>query len=266
MKWRSVGSILGASALSVSCLSCTQASVDCTVGHAGSENGYAAKYTLTKDPLPACAAKPGFLKKGDILGLETYHPRASGGGEKGQKPDFEKTLVAISADSLGNLLAGRTADPTPGHTPYALGEFASVEPKGGFCAVHSMKPAEQHLPEHTTTEGETVPATRVRYDWRNVRVYVTPDAPGTQLSADLTYTENDCSADYHVVGVWPAVDCEATGADGKGTGKPDEAKCKPDDPEHGRMTGSGINPDFPVACDADLLLCVLQGEPPALKR
>jgi hypothetical protein len=39
------------------------------------------------------------------------------------------------------------------------------------------------------------------------------------------------------------------------------------DPAAGRATGSGINPDLKerVACDPDILLCVLTAPPDALK-
>lgn len=41
---------------------------------------------------------------------------------------------------------------------------------------------------------------------------------------------------------------------------PDDALCSPNgDPAMGRPYGSGINPDFAVQCDPELLLCVLTG-------
>jgi hypothetical protein len=46
----------------------------------------------------------------------------------------------------------------------------------------------------------------------------------------------------------------------------DENLCSPyADPAMGRATGSGLNPDFAVRCDPDLLLCVLSKEPPSTR-
>ena len=45
---------------------------------------------------------------------------------------------------------------------------------------------------------------------------------------------------------------------------PDNSACCPNpDPIGGRASGSGINPDFPVKCDPDLLLCVLDTADPS---
>ncbi len=87
---------------------------------------------------------------------------------------------------------------------------------------------------------------------------------GTQFSGHLRYTEDSCSAEYNVAGVWPSVFCgvDKEVDDGMGGTKtvtvPEASLCCPSaDPLGGRITGSGINPDFPMKCDPDLLLCVL---------
>ena len=104
------------------------------------------------------------------------------------------------------------------------------------------------------------PATSVKYEWSNVRVYDTAAATGTQFTADLAYTQDGCTAQYHVFAVYPAVSCDA------GDGTPNEALCSSEaNPDAGMATGSGISPDVPITCDPDLLLCVLTKEPPASK-
>jgi hypothetical protein len=114
------------------------------------------------------------------------------------------------------------------------------------------------------------------------------------FSADVTVTQNitddmgqpvSCTLDYHAVGLYPAIDCTAPvyklGADGKPEvdmdGNPvvekyqaDPTLCSPDaDPDNGRPTGSGINPDVKTKCVAFVpdaqFYCVLDGEPPAFK-
>ena len=123
-----------------------------------------------------------------------------------------------------------------------------------------------------------VPALSVKYTWTNVRFYNTPASPGTQLVADLNYTRTEgqadggagspCTAQYHVVGLWPAVDCTADDLpDGGPPPEPtDVTKCSPDpDNSKNRPTGSGISPDLATKCDENLHLCVLQREPPSFK-
>ena len=148
------------------------------------------------------------------------------------------------------------------------------------------------------------PAVDVSYTFSNVKVYVTAGAYGTQLAADLTYTKGECTARYQVTAVYPAVYCgveESTAAPGEpmdgGMMEPAEdaaalqdadqsdvfvpaADCEPPpgpqvpddslcsavaDPEQGRDIGSGINPDFAVQCDPELLYCVLSSAPPSLR-
>jgi hypothetical protein len=100
-------------------------------------------------------------------------------------------------------------------------------------------------------------AQNITYEWSNLRIYNTPEIPGTQFVAELRYTENGCTAEYTAKGIWPVVSC------GVG-GKPDESRCDPfPDPSVGRLRGSGINPIFPVTCDPVALICVLTGEVPS---
>ena len=106
----------------------------------------------------------------------------------------------------------------------------------------------------------SLPAQSFSYEWSNLRVYNTPEIPGTQFIADLRYTETGCIADYTVKGIWPVVSC-ATG------GKPDETKCDPyRTSTSAGLRGSGINPLFPVKCDPVALICVLTGEVPSDKK
>ena len=97
--------------------------------------------------------------------------------------------------------------------------------------------------------GFTDYAARLTYVWDNAKFLVTADAQGTQFSADLTFTQDSCTAKYHVVGVYPAVPCLDD------MGKPDESVCESD--------VNGINPDFPTTCSKTFGYCVLKGELPA---
>ncbi|WP_437604479.1 hypothetical protein WMF20_24880 [Sorangium sp. So ce834] len=104
-----------------------------------------------------------------------------------------------------------------------------------------------------------------KLEWSNVRLYVTAANLGNQFEAEVTYSEESCSARYKVVGVWPIVDCQVYGEnpDPEGeplpTGKGDESICQ--DPL------SGISPDLKVKCDPVAFVCVLDAESiPAFKK
>jgi hypothetical protein len=95
-----------------------------------------------------------------------------------------------------------------------------------------------------------------------MRVYVTAANLGNQFEAEVTYSEESCSATYKVVGVWPAIDCRVYAPNPEPGGAPiptdkvDEALCV--DPR--------ISPELKVKCDAGAGLCVLDADSiPALK-
>ena len=240
---------------------CDQAVVKCI----SARGDFAAKYTLVAGT-GACAAL-----KGGVLGFQSYNPAGPDG-----TPNFAVSSIAIQPDAIGVLRARVEAsdlsDTDPTHKLYSVGTFSTADPVNEFCEVPKFdNAAEQDLPaaleiapDPADPKDKGSPAqaaTKIKYAWSNVRIYVKAAAIGTQMSGDLVYTRDGCSATYKVVGVYPAHPC----ADDMG--KADEKLCAPDaDPGAGIAVGSGISPDFPVKCDPDLLLCVLtDGALPRLK-
>jgi hypothetical protein len=242
---------------------CDQPLPTCVTGR----GDFAAKYTLVSGT-GACATL-----KGDTLGIQSYNAVADK-----NRPDLDKTSIAIKSATLGAAIANATSldygDPDPTHKPYAFGAFTTAEPgSDNFCNIPTMQPAIQNIPAlpgipatpdtdagKGTPAVDPLPADSVQYKWSNVRVYVTTAATGTQLGADLEYTENGCTATYKVNAVYPAAPCD------DGTGKPSDVLCSPvANPDAGLATGTGINPDYPVVCDPDLLLCVLSKDVPAFR-
>jgi hypothetical protein len=229
--------------------SCTQPLQNCAsaFGH------YAAEYTLIEgDPASVCGQLPG-----DVLGMHTYF---QAGGKNGT-PDYENADVAIRPESLGKLIDYAEArEEIEGdvdvvfHQANAIGSFTDGFPNAeGFCMVEDFEVSEVSLPDiaeipddEATPEDELEPAQAaidVRYVWSNARFLVSADAQGTQFEADLEYTQDGCTAKYHVIAVYPAVECET------------DDKCNDDK--------NGINPDFPLRCNTDIGRCVLDGELPA---
>lgn len=251
MKLETMGLSVGAVALATVLGGCNMQEPDrqCSVARAvsdGSTGSFAATYTLKEgEPHPdrSCTQL-----KAEPVGLQKYFS---------QDPSAPDT-VAIRTDRMGRLVSQYAAqiDPATAGEPYAAGALASESPgPDNFCDVPELSPAQLNVPASTTE-----PAQSFTYEWSNLRIYNTPEIPGTQFVADLRYTENGCTAEYSVKGIWPVVRCATAG-------KPDETKCDPyPDFNAGRLRGSGINPIFPVKCDPVALICVLTGEVPSDRK
>lgn len=250
---RTSARLIGLSLLLAVASACEQPPADCTTGH----GAFAAKYTLkegSKQGTGACDAL-----KGEKIGLEKYNPSQA---DDPKRQDLTKALLRIRPHALGDL-ANQAAEADvsiEGQELTSLGDFVSTTPdENNVCTVPVMTPAGIQIPA-----GSPIPEADIEYTWNNVRIYVSPAYPGTQMTATLTYREGGCTAQYSVLGLWPAVGCEATDDMGNGLGTPDDTLCDPiANPAEGRDIGSGINPDFRanLACDPDLLLCVLKAAP-----
>ncbi|RKH46541.1 hypothetical protein D7X12_04970 [Corallococcus sicarius] len=223
----------------------------CVVARAVSDNStgsFATTYQLKQGQNPdrACARL-----KPEALGLQKYFSQAP------EAPD----TVGVRSTRLGQLLRdfAKRLPAGAADTATAVGPFTSETPaEDHFCTVQELSPTRLVVPEATAPDGGVLPAQDFGYTWSNLRIYNTPEIPGTQFTSDLTYTENGCTAEYSVKGIWPVVSCR--GADAG----LDETRCDPyADLDAGRLRGSGINPLFPVKCDPDTLICVLTGEVPS---
>lgn len=117
----------------------------------------------------------------------------------------------------------------------ATGSLSVTKDADQFCAASGFTAAGV-----LANQGKYATAPQdINYQFDKVRVYSNPGAPGTQMTGELTYTNNGCTAHYVMRAIWPATQCD-----------PD---LDPSDPENGPSAcgeGSGINPDFAVTCDA----------------
>jgi hypothetical protein len=275
-----LGVALGIAACSF--VSCSEPPTECQVG-------LNSPYVLTFTPvgaMPACAAgQPSLLQPGDTFGMEFYNPPApgstivDGGLSIGTYSTTVVTMAAVS-DTMVNLQTeysdqmypdgiipgappGTPPDPVfftdglPGDEPYAAGQFQSQFPDGNdFCYVPTLQPAQEvfsYMDGGTLTAAGTPmypEPTTFGESWSNLKVYVTAAVQGDQLTGTLSRTINSCTVNYTVVGMWPAVPCTSQDPN---TGAPVPAigMCSPcADPDAGMAVGSGINPNFPVACNA----------------
>ncbi|HYO56145.1 hypothetical protein [Archangium sp.] len=205
-----------------------QPAPQCTVGR----GDHAVRYTL-KTGTGTCAQK-----KAEIIGAQAFRVPGSG---------VPPTLVLKPAP----LAALEGKDPDASHSVMASGDFTTEYPgQDGVCAVPSMSEARQVvIPEPGTTLD-------LRYQWSNLRIQGQSAIPGTQWTAELTYSEGDCTATYEAVGVFPAIKCERKDADGKTVRDP--SVCKQPRPS------LSLDPAFPIICEETTNLCVLDGQPPVL--
>jgi hypothetical protein len=161
------------------------------------------------------------------------------------------------------------ADPTNVNRPYAFGKFDSVYPdSSGICRA-TLTASEMDYPEVPThavivgipgdgsyasapgTLGD-MPATHVRYEWKNFRAVVTTESLGVEAFADVRITRDGCQADYQVSILSPRVPCTATDSMGNPLAPPmaDRSLCNgsatPKNP-----LGSGITPSISpsVSCE-----------------
>ncbi|RKG91072.1 hypothetical protein D7W82_01685 [Corallococcus sp. CA049B] len=251
LRWMAVSAGLAAAAVAVGACG-SEPEPECVVARAvsdGSTGSFAATYQLKpgQNPDTVCARL-----KPEPLGLQKFF------SEDPAAPD----TVGVRSARLGKLLedfASRLSEDSKASAT-AVGPFASATPGADhFCSVPTLTPTRLEVPASTAPDGGALPAQDYGYAWSNLRIYNTPEIPGTQFTADLVYAENGCSAEYTVKGIWPVVKCQNSK-----TKLPDDTLCDPyADYDAGRLRGSGINPLFPVKCDPDALICVLTGEVPS---
>jgi hypothetical protein len=225
----------------------------CSVARAvsdGSLGSFATVYTLKdgQDPALACAKL-----KPEAVGLQKYF------SQDVNAPDS----VGIRTARMGQLLTQYASriGADEAKEPSSVGALATETPgPDNFCDVPELSAS--RLQVAAVPGSPSQPAQSFAYEWSNLRIYNTPEIPGTQFVADLRYTENGCTAEYQVKGIWPVVRC------GSGTpAKPNDSLCDPlPNYEEGRLRGSGINPLFPVKCDPVALICVLTGEVPSDRK
>lgn len=259
--------LVGLCLLGASSASCEQPEILCDTF----ADPYVVKY-IAEDPANDCLMLPG-----ELVGMATYNP--ANADRTGL--DAERTTLSVQANSMGALVdsaqaTAGAADPAPDHKPYSLGDFMNKPGKDNFCAAAGLTRAEQQIPEAAYTDengdAQVLPATRLTYEWSDLRVHTTFATPGNAMTGTVTITKevtdpttgvtDTCSSTYVASALFPAVGCEAQDEMGAPTGEPDDAKCCPTaDLASGRSFGSGIYPDFKVKCDPKLLFCVLDWRP-----
>jgi hypothetical protein len=266
--------LLPAIAALLSQAGCTQPEMDCTSAH----GTFAASFERTK----GSAEDPCGALDVDILGMQTYFAE---GGLNGT-PKFNEATVAVRAAymyeyvyyAVLGVLAGdddiqpisedlKTLDKMVGD-PDAIGAFDPSGPADGFCPIPKLSTVELNLPNFDPVEDDPAtmdvdesdpgqPGAMLKYEWTDFNFVVTPDAQGTQFSANLKFTQDGSVCEYKVLGLYPVYDCmrPKDENDPESELEPSDAACHDED--------SPINPDFKVKCSKTAGICILADDPPA---
>ena len=209
---------------------------------------FAGKYTLVMGTAGgACAMLPG-----DNFRIQKY-----------QAPGATSATIAVLASGMGAVTRAKHADtgafvridPTdPNYSKEsARGPLAGIAADSNGVCTATLAPAEQTFPavqQHTKDflkDGgvKNLPATHIKYEWKNFRFLNSARFPGTVVNARLEITRDMCTAIYDVDAIWPTVGC-ATDED-----------CNPNaNLDAGRVSGSGLSLDYAPKCDVDFGECV----------
>ena len=196
----------------VGCAGGVQAPPVCAVGRAEVSN-YVVTYTL-KDAQPACAAAQ-HLNSNWTLAAQKYSG-ASGSGQKdiALRPAFSDYY---SYTQLNGAFASFAAESTDAHekaptVAYATldTEFPVAQGNLSYCNVSAFTTGAGGKVAGTTSAlygSASLDDKDVNFAFASTKFLDTAQYPGTQFTAELTYTEGTCTADYSAVAVWPWSTC-----------------------------------------------------------
>jgi len=273
--------LASAAFFAVSGASCSQPTIQCVVGH----GAFFARYTPVAGTDTSC-----YGLDGEDIGLSTYLAP----NEDKSLANYDDRSIAIQSTTLGLLARQRDGEGFDLGTdkPYAFGKLTTAPDANNLCytggaeGTAALAQADMNIEAFDTGEVDDMgnpvilPAAHYRQQWSNVKMYVTAGVPGTQAVGRMRFEDvlGGCSAEYTFVALFPSVYC---GKDVDDDNNPDTDAADDDadtmnpdpqvpeplfcaataDPAKGIAVGSGINPDFPVTCDAVTLHCVLSGTP-----
>jgi len=290
MKHRIRGFLVGVAGLASAALfalsgaSCSPPTIQCVVAHA-QFGSYFVTYAHTGGDMGCYGVK------GEDIAMSTYlQPTADG-----SFADFSNRSIAIQSRTMGEIFLSRQGAGTDENDhPYALGKYTTAPDDnnlcyaGGAAGTPTLDVADLDIAAFDELDDmgmviNTLPAQHYKQEWKNVKIYVTAGVTGTQAVGEMHFEDvtGGCTEDFKFVALYPSHACEM-GVDVDDDGVPgnddnddadpdnpddpmivpDPGACNPKaDPDNGRPFGSGINPDFKVKCDVDLLHCVLDEAP-----
>jgi hypothetical protein len=195
-------------AVSAGLVACDQPSPKCNIAR----GLFSAHYTL----VPGSVTGSGDC--GSLSGEELWvaaYTQPKPGSTTPDSSNLQIGIISATQQDIRSRAECSGVASTSSETPYAIGAFASSKPdRDDFCHVPVLTPSQVTVPEQESCQPDECfppldpePAHDARYEWSNVRVYVTAAANGTQFSADLKYSLDGCSAQFKVTALYPSVSC-----------------------------------------------------------
>lgn len=260
---------------------------ECTSPAAGH---FTAKLEAQTSPAPGCP-----VDKAIVLAARSFYVLDAEGKVDYDQP-FKVALQTLDMGTAYRHVETSPARITDGRKPaeiiagddklYAFGQFTAAVPDGNDqCYIPSFAPAVFNSPvlaavpddDTTPDEDESIPeepAFQLRAEWSNVTFLVSTAYPGVQFTGTLTLvqphpdTGEACSMTYTAVAVSAVNTYDCSTPDPSEEDAPpysrvegyNQALCGANaDFDQGIAFGAGINPDFPIVCDPETKLCLLDG-------
>jgi hypothetical protein len=133
----------------------------------------------------------------------------------------------------------------------AFGDYPNNPDESGICEATNLSPINVTVSELAVDGGDPLPAADFSYTFTDVRIASTPQVPGTQWTAKLTYRDGSCTAKYDVTGISPIVTCHTDLDDGGIVAAPEKCETYPDGgPPVSDWTHETSNVDFDLECDS----------------
>lgn len=195
-------------AVSAGLVACDQPSPKCNIAR----GLFSAKYTL----VPGSVTGTGDC--GDILGEELWvhgYTQPKPGSSQPDPNHIQVGIISTTTQGIKSRAECNGIESSSQETAYSIGSFVSAKPDNDdFCHVPTLTPSQVTVTEQESIQCDPCfpalpaePAHDVRYEWSNVRVYVTASANGTQFAADLKRSLDGCSAQFKVTALYPSVSC-----------------------------------------------------------
>jgi hypothetical protein len=131
-------------------------------------------------------------------------------------------------------------------------KFAADLPVNNVCSASEQPSAIASFDLDGDDEATPDDIVNISYRFDTTEVWVTANAPGTQVRGTFTYTEtgaNACTATFSYFGIAPVAECTGRTATNARTNVADPARCNTNpDPANNIPFGSGINPEFTTEC------------------
>jgi hypothetical protein len=180
--------------------------------------GYAIVYSATAAATGTCTPAENTIladRMGDIYTMDKFRA--------------DQSQLGIRPGSLLSVVGSTIQLPTT--ASLGLGDFQSLTPDANHTCL---------VPTLTAMTGEAGSAAGRGIQLSNIKFLTGSLYQGSQVEMDATYTVGTCSRTYHGIGITPIVGCDPADANAcNAIGNPGAG-----------IPASGINPSYPVACDA----------------